>query len=89
MRYMTPIWQQSQLESAFFLTPRARPFLTPPPVYGPSTQPQRCLWYILIRVATFATNRTTVRGLPTPLPVGIFFVASESPVILLALVARH
>lgn len=89
MRYMTPIWQQSQLESAFFLTPRARSFLTPPPVYGPSTRPQRCLWYILIRVVTFATNRTTVRGLPTLLPVDIFFVASESPVITLASVARH
>jgi len=59
------------------------------PVYGSLTQPQRCLWYILIRVATSATNRTTVRGLLTLSPVGIFSVASESPEITLAVVARN
>ena len=74
---------------SFFSHPTARPFLTPPPVYGPLTPPQRCLLYILIHVAISATNRTTVRGLPTPSPVGIFFVASESPVIVLATVARN
>ena len=87
---MTPIWQQAQFESIFFSHPAfGTPFLTPPPVYGPSTLPQRCLWYILIHAATSATNRTIARGRPTPSPVDIFSVASESPVIALVVVARH
>jgi hypothetical protein len=47
------------------------------------------LWYILIRAAISATNHTTVKGLHTLSPVGIFFVASESPMITLASVARN
>lgn len=80
---MNPIWQHAQLESIFLSHPafgsRARPLLTPSPVYGPPTLPQRCSWYILIRVATSATNHTTIRGHPMLSLVGIFFVASESP----------
>ena len=68
-------------QAVFFLTlvsNHARPLLPPPPVRGFSAPPSRCLWYILIHVATSVTSRTIARGPPMPSPVDIFSVTSES-----------